>query len=195
MLIPYNLTRNLFMFLTFVVFGKGQAPAPRTKGNNMRLRRLELVIICVTLAFVCFLSGYFTGVRTSVSVISVGPQEEGQQLTGTATVQNTPATVAPLPPSSSGEQEPGNTVAQPAGGAAQTQEPASVPAVSDGRININRASHSELMDLPGIGRILAERIIEYRNAYGPYNRIEDVRNVSGIGERRFDTIKDKITVG
>jgi len=164
----------------------------------MRLRRLELVVICVTLAFVCFLGGYFTGVRTAVNVVSVGAQGENRQIS-TGTGNNTPLTVVDVPVSSPDRQETGANDPRPAGGApqsqAQEQEPVNVPVVSDGRININRASQSELMDLPGIGKVLAERIIEYRNTYGPFSRIEDIRNVSGIGERRFDTIKDKITVG
>jgi len=66
---------------------------------------------------------------------------------------------------------------------------------AQGRININTASRSELMDLPGIGSSLSERIVDYRNANGPFRSIEEIRNVSGIGERRFEAIMDKITVG
>jgi len=164
----------------------------------MRLRRLEIVVIGVTLAFVLFLSGYFTGVRTSVNILPVGTQDVPQQMMVPSMVQNTPVPPAEVQAPLPGAQAQETTNTQPASGSvspAQPQEPAGIPTVSDGRININRASHSELMDLPGIGRVLAERIIEYRNAHGPYMRIEDVRNVSGIGERRFDTIKDKITVG
>jgi len=66
---------------------------------------------------------------------------------------------------------------------------------SFGRININIATRTELMDLPGIGPSLSERIVDYRNLHGPFRRIEDIRNVSGIGQQRFDTIRDRITVG
>jgi competence protein ComEA len=51
------------------------------------------------------------------------------------------------------------------------------------------------MDLPGIGPVLAERIFEYRRQNGPFSSIEDIRRVSGIGEKRYEAIQDKITVG
>ncbi|SNS34517.1 competence protein ComEA [Anaerovirgula multivorans] len=63
-----------------------------------------------------------------------------------------------------------------------------------GLININKASKSELEGLPGIGTTLADRIIEHRNQMGTFNSIEDIQNVSGIGEKKYADIKDRITV-
>ncbi|MBC7324017.1 MAG: ComEA family DNA-binding protein [Moorella sp. (in: Bacteria)] len=60
-------------------------------------------------------------------------------------------------------------------------------------ININTAGKAELESLPGIGPSLAERIIEYREKNGPFLSPEDIKNVSGIGEKRYEQIKDKIT--
>lgn len=62
------------------------------------------------------------------------------------------------------------------------------------KININAASAQDLDKLPGIGPALAQRIIDYRNANGPFKKIEDLKNVSGIGDKLFDQIKDLITV-
>jgi len=61
-------------------------------------------------------------------------------------------------------------------------------------ININTADEKQLDALPGIGPTLAARIVEYRQANGPFKSIEEVKNVSGIGEKRFADIKDFITV-
>ncbi|MCK9268548.1 MAG: helix-hairpin-helix domain-containing protein [Alkaliphilus sp.] len=61
-------------------------------------------------------------------------------------------------------------------------------------ININRANIIELKELPGIGDVLAGRIIEYRNEKGGFKSIEEIKNVSGIGDKRFSDIKDKVTV-
>lgn len=65
---------------------------------------------------------------------------------------------------------------------------------SPGKININTASQSELETLPGIGPTLASRIIEYRKTTGPFKAVEDIKKVSGIGDKRFEAIKDLITV-
>ncbi|SHE44724.1 helix-hairpin-helix domain-containing protein [Caloramator proteoclasticus] len=62
------------------------------------------------------------------------------------------------------------------------------------KININTASIEELKKLPRIGDALAKRIIEYRNKNGPFKRIEDLKNVSGIGDKMFENIKDLISI-
>ncbi|MFN8398566.1 MAG: ComEA family DNA-binding protein [Anaerolineales bacterium] len=60
-------------------------------------------------------------------------------------------------------------------------------------ININTASVEELDSLPGIGPTIAQRIIDYRDENGPFQTIEDILNVSGVGPSTFDQIKDLIT--
>ncbi|HOJ93181.1 MAG TPA: ComEA family DNA-binding protein [Dictyoglomaceae bacterium] len=61
------------------------------------------------------------------------------------------------------------------------------------RININLASKAELETLPGIGPILAERIIQYREENGNFSSLSDLLEVKGIGEKKIEKIKDKIT--
>lgn len=61
-------------------------------------------------------------------------------------------------------------------------------------ININKATETELENLPGIGPSLAIKIIEYRNKNGKFSSIEDIKNVSGIGESKYENIKDYICV-
>lgn len=60
--------------------------------------------------------------------------------------------------------------------------------------NINLATKIELLSLPGIGETYADRIIQYREEYGAFETIEDLMKVKGIGESKFNDIKDKITV-
>ncbi len=62
------------------------------------------------------------------------------------------------------------------------------------RININEASVNQLMDLPGIGRVFADRIVGHREQYGRFRKIEHLMMVRGISERRFRKIRDLITV-
>ena len=62
------------------------------------------------------------------------------------------------------------------------------------KININTAGEDALVALPRIGVVIARRIIAYRQEKGPFKRIEDIKNVSGIGEVTFGAIKALITI-
>ena len=64
----------------------------------------------------------------------------------------------------------------------------------NGLVNINTASKEELMTITGIGESKADCIISYRLEVGLFNTIEDIKNVSGIGDALFNKIKDSITV-
>ncbi len=61
-------------------------------------------------------------------------------------------------------------------------------------VNINTASAAQLDALPGIGPVLAKRIVDYRSANGPFKTIQDVKNVKGIGDKTFEKFKDQITI-
>ena len=63
-----------------------------------------------------------------------------------------------------------------------------------GKININTANATMLQTLSGIGPVLSERIIEYRNQNGLFGIIDDIKDVSGIAEKKFEGIKDLICV-
>ena len=62
------------------------------------------------------------------------------------------------------------------------------------KIDINRAEPWLLEALPGIGEVLAQRIVDYRSENGPFRRIEDLLKVNGIGTATFEKIKDYTTV-
>ena len=64
----------------------------------------------------------------------------------------------------------------------------------DIKVNINTSNKEKLETLPGIGETTAQKIIDYREANGKFKTIEDIKNVSGIGEAKFESLKDKITV-
>ena len=64
----------------------------------------------------------------------------------------------------------------------------------DNKVNINTATKNELDQLPGIGPSIAQRIIDYREENGNFQKIEDVQNVKGIGDAKYEEIKDSITV-
>jgi competence protein ComEA len=77
--------------------------------------------------------------------------------------------------------------------ASPLQNPA--PAVEKSALNLNAATLDQLETLPGIGRKVAERILEYRTKSGGFKKIEELMNVKGIGEKSFLKIKPLITVG
>ncbi|MGF6948360.1 competence protein ComEA [Neobacillus sp. B4I6] len=64
----------------------------------------------------------------------------------------------------------------------------------ESKININKADETELQNLPGIGPAKAAAIIEYRNTNGPFKAIEDLKNISGIGDKTFEKFKDLLAI-
>jgi len=65
---------------------------------------------------------------------------------------------------------------------------------TDGRLDLNRATSAELQKLPGIGPTLAQRIVEARQRRGGFASAEDLKRVPGIGEKKFEAIRDLVTV-
>lgn len=61
-------------------------------------------------------------------------------------------------------------------------------------VNINTADEATLVTLNSIGKSKAQAIIAYREAHGPFKSIEELKGVSGVGDRVFERIKEKITV-
>ncbi|MGD6841264.1 helix-hairpin-helix domain-containing protein [Bacillus infantis] len=78
----------------------------------------------------------------------------------------------------SGEIEPAQTISAVSG--------------EDGMVNINSAGSEELQDIPGIGPSKAAAIIEYRETEGPFQSLEDLMQISGIGEKTFEKLKSHI---
>lgn len=81
-----------------------------------------------------------------------------------------------------------------ASGGSLLSSSAGAGSASSGLVNINTADQAQLDTLPGIGSALAQRIIQYREANGPFKAIEDLKDVSGIGDKNFENLKDRITV-
>jgi competence protein ComEA len=68
------------------------------------------------------------------------------------------------------------------------------PPITGSHLNINLATAEELDTLPGIGPAIAQRIIDYRTANGPFNSIDELLNIEGIGEETFEELKSLIAV-
>jgi len=67
-----------------------------------------------------------------------------------------------------------------------------IPKSNKETISINNASYQELLQLPGIGEVIANRIIEYRNRYGSFLFLDELLYISGIGEKKYEQIKKHI---
>ena len=71
--------------------------------------------------------------------------------------------------------------------------PAEAPAAQ--RVDLNRATIPELDALPGIGPVLAGRIVAYRHTHGPYRAVEDLLDVPGIGPTLLGRLRDRVRIG
>ncbi len=129
------------------------------------LKKAERAVIALTVLCLIFTAGYFAGRSAAVQVISIDK----------LAAVPVPVLISPIP----------------------TQSPAissKSPGFSE-KININTASSATLEGLPGIGSVLAQSIIDYRNKNGSFKSIEQIMAIDGIGEEKFNAMKDMIAVG
>ena len=131
----------------------------------MKLKKAEIWAIVLTAAFLAAAAGWQLGARRRVPVFTVAAREET-----VATGTQTPA-------------------------AAEADARMMNPGPSDGLIDLNAAGAEELKTLSGIGDVLAARIIAYREENGPFQRVEELTKVNGIGMKILEENIERLTVG
>ena len=134
----------------------------------MKLGKAQRALLVVTALFVVFTMAFFIGRRSVHAQITTEHAAEE------------PERALPEPESLTTEQADG------------VSERPSAAALE--RLDLNRAGQSELEALPGIGPVLAERIVAWRSANGPFVSAEQIMDVEGIGEGKYAEIKDLIDV-
>ena len=170
---------------------------PENKKSNMIIIILSALVavlsVCVALLMVDKLSGnnykiivVDTNADRYNQVQIVESEEELSEVLSLKAEITTSQPAADTTKASSASQEKATT------SAASSQQ--STPSQSS-KININTASAYQLTSLKGIGEKKAQAIIDYRNENGAFSSIDEIKKVSGIGDKIFEGIKDYITVG
>lgn len=87
----------------------------------------------------------------------------------------------------------GEVTAKAGGTSAQSGESATTSDVAGGPVNLNSATQEELETLPGVGPATAEKIVQYREEHGGFQNSSELMDISGIGEKTFEKLKDLVS--
>jgi len=134
---------------------------------------LRLVMVALTMATVCWIGWTIPASRDAQPLHAQGPLEVDRAASLSVPSATPQAPAIPLP------QKHGQALLRP-----------STPV----RLDLNRATEEDLERLPGIGPVLARRIVQYRETQGTFRDVEQLRHVKGIGKKTFERIRALVAV-
>ena len=157
--------------------------------DKLKLSRIEKVLISLTCAICAVLMCYYAASIKSVRPFAIITERSGEPVQLMAEEARSPA--LPSRPSSIPAAE---SSSRPSSGPASGEAELIGDNGEGGLVNINTATSDQLMTLPGIGQVMAARIIQYREENGDFKSAADITKVSGIGDKTFAAVAELITV-
>ena len=162
----------------------------------MKITKVEWAAILAACIIASFTLGFYLGRCSSPTTLSISASAETAVASASAVPVSVSVSVS-VPAVSAVPFSNAEAAASFMESSVSAQEPMEL-SVSEqstsGLVNINTATIEELDALPGIGPVIAQRIVDYRTQYGPFSAKEQIKNVSGIGDKKYSDIESLIEV-